>query len=354
MKKFLFPCLALLALAVLANLATPLSANGAVARLEKKIYWKGLTRFPKLTVQKKEAANAVKIDHPQTKAAIRRVVEKLCEGEPRNFRNVERLTEAGNFIAAQFEKLGYTVTRQPYTVQEREYFNVIAELEGERPREPKPLVILGAHYDVCGNTPGADDNASAIAVMLCVAKFWKLLAENANVRIQFAACTLEEPPFFNTDDMGSRVHAKSFPDDSLPELAVALDCVGFYNDGKHSQNYPANIAQIGYPSVGNFLFAITNPRGKTNAKEFYSLARECGNLRVEYAALPSAAVNFSDHYSYWQRGIPAFVLTDTAWFRNPRYHQLDDTPDTLDYARLAETVQLLARFFATFQPREQP
>jgi Zn-dependent M28 family amino/carboxypeptidase len=307
------------------------------------IFWKGCTRFPRLTENEKTTAASIHIDHVRAKAAIRTAVETLCAGEPRNFRNHERLAEAGDFIFTEFQRFGYNVARQPYDVQGRSYFNVVAE----PPADPaKPLVIIGAHYDVCGNTPGADDNASAIAVMLSLAENWKTLSERARVRLQFVAYTLEEPPFFNTDEMGSRVHARSLPPGDPPEFMLTLDCVGYYNDGKRAQKYPVNLARVSYPSVGNFLFSITNPSGKKNAKKFYSLARDCGNLRVEYVALPSATVNFSDHYSYWKHHIPAFVLTDTAWFRNPHYHQLSDTPETLDYARLAETVQLLARYLA--------
>ena len=308
---------------------------------EKTVFWKGCTRFPKLTAREKAAADAVTIDHGRAKADIRAIVETLCEGEPRSFRNAEKLAASGDYIAGEFARRGYDAARQPYTAKGAAYFNVVAGLPGGA---GKPRVIVGAHYDVCGNTPGADDNASSIAVMLHLAEVWRPLAERARARLQFVAYTLEEPPFFNTDDMGSRVHARSLAPGDPPEFMLTLDCVGYYNDGKRSQKYPVNLARVSYPSVGNFLFSITNPWGKKNAKKFYSLARECGNLRVEYVALPSATVNFSDHYSYWKHNIPAFVLTDTAWFRNPHYHQLTDTPDTLDYARLAETVQLLARY----------
>ena len=306
-------------------------------------FWKGCTRFPRLAEHEKAAAGAIHIDHARSKVFIRAVVDALCAGEPRNFRNHERLADAGHHIAGEFSRLGCRVERQAYDVQGHTYFNVIAE----PPADPsKPLVIIGAHYDVCGNTPGADDNASAIAVMLSLAENWAPLADNANVRLQFAAYTLEEPPFFNTVHMGSRIHADSLPPGEPPAFMLSLDCLGYYNDGKSSQKYPVGLARLSYPSVGNFLFAITNPWGKKNAKKFYSLARDFANLRVEYIALPSATVNFSDHYSYWRRGIPAFVLTDTAWFRNPQYHQLGDTPATLDYARLAETTQLLVRFLS--------
>ena len=317
-------------------------------------FWKGLTVFPKLTEREKQAAGGVTLDLEQVKAEILAHVTALCEGEPRNFRNVKRLTEAGDFIAGAFEASGYRVTRQSYVVQGNTYFNVIAELPENKPPRPSgtppqegnvPLVVVGGHYDVCGNTPGADDNASAVAVMLALAKAWAPLADAARVRVQFVAYTLEEPPFFNTDDMGSRVHAKSLSEQNVtPECVIVLEMLGYYNDGKRSQRYPSGIAKVAYPSVGNFLLALTHPSDKKAAKAFYSLARGYSNLNVEYIALPEPAANFSDHYSYWKHGIPAFVLTDTAWYRTPHYHQRSDTPDTLDYARLAETVQLLARY----------
>ena len=325
--------------------ATPQTPAAKIRR--DAVFWKGCTRFPRLTEREKTTAAAIHIDHGRAKAAMRAAVDALCTGEPRSFRNPGRLGEAGDFIFSEFERLGCRVARQPFDAAGRSWFNVIAE----PPADPaKPLVIIGAHYDVCGNTPGADDNASSIAAMLSLAENWEPHAGRAGVRLQFAAYSLEEPPFFNTPLMGSRVHAQSLPPGDPPAFMLSLDCLGYYNDGKRSQKYPVGLARVSYPSVGNFLFAITNPRGKKNAKAFYSLARGHSNLRVEYIALPSAAVNFSDHYSYWRHNIPAFVLTDTAWFRNPHYHQLGDTPGTLDYARLAETVQLLARYLATRQP----
>jgi len=290
------------------------------------------------------------------KDEIQNHVLALCKGRPRNYRNVKRLTQAGDYIATAFGELGYTVTRQSYTVKGKNYFNVIAELPGQ---EVKPFIVVGGHYDVCGNTPGADDNASAIAVMLALARTWKPLADEASVRLQFVAYTLEEPPFFMTDDMGSRVHAKSLVESgATPECVIVLDMLGYYNYDENTQNYPGGFLKMlyPYPSVGNFLLAVTRSGDKKNAKLFNDFARDNSNLPVEYFAQPffvskildclnrSDYVNFSDHYSYWLNGFSAFMLTDTAEFRNPHYHELSDTPDTLDYARMAETTQLLARF----------
>ncbi|MCL1856617.1 MAG: M28 family peptidase [Kiritimatiellaeota bacterium] len=183
------------------------------------------------------------LDLEALKPRLCAIVVALCKGEPRNFRNVKRLAQAGDFIACGFEALGYCVTRQAYKVKGHVYFNVVAELPVA---DEKPLIVVGGHYDVCGNTPGADDNASAIAAMLAVAKAWKPLAQEARVRVQFVAYTLEEPPFFNTDDMGSRVHATSLAQRNImPEFAIVLDMLGYYNDGRQSQRYPIDIANIG-------------------------------------------------------------------------------------------------------------
>jgi len=260
--------------------------------VEKRgVYWKRLTVFPKLVEREKAAAKSVALDLESVKAEVLGHVLALCEGEPRNFRNVKRLTEAGEYIAKAFEDAGYGVTNQTYTVEGNVYFNVIAGLPDSD--DGKPLVVVGGHYDVCGNTPGADDNASGVAVMLALAKAWKPLADKARVRVQFVAYTLEEPPFFNTDDMGSRVHAKSLAEQSItPELVIVLEMLGYYNDGKKSQNYPAGIAKAQYPSVGNFLLVVANPFDKKPPKKFYSFARGHSNLRMEYIALPTSMANF--------------------------------------------------------------
>jgi len=320
------------------------AAVGAAAE-KRETYWRRLTVFPKLAEREKAAAESVALDLESVKAEILGHVLALCEGEPRNFRNVKRLAQAGEHIAQAFGEAGYVVTNQAYDVQGNTYFNVIAELPGAR---DKPLLVVGAHYDVCGNTPGADDNASGVAVMLALAKAWKPLAEKARARVQFVAYTLEEPPFFDTDDMGSRVHAKSLAEASItPELVIVLEMLGYYNDGKKSQRYPLGVAKAQYPTTGNFLLVVANPFDKKPPKKFYSFARGHSNLNVEYIALPVAAAKFSDHHSYWRHGFSAFALTNTAWYRNPHYHQQSDTPGTLDYARLAETAQLLARFLTS-------
>ncbi len=307
----------------------------------------GCVRIPQAEL---ENAELIQIDNEIVKSQLRYTVDELCRGEPRNFRNIKRLNEAGSFIESEFIKLGYSVERQEYEVDQQTYFNICATTPKSQ-EDKRPLVIIGAHYDVCGNTPGADDNASGVAVLLELARLWKEHASQAPIRVEFVAYTLEEPPFFNTDDMGSRVHAMALKSsDTKLAYMISLEMLGYYNDGKKSQRYPSDIAKVKFPSVGNFLSVIANTESFPIAKKFVLTARHCGNLPVEYITLPEASTNFSDHYIYYLEGYKAFIITDTAWYRNQHYHQQSDTPETLDYARMAETVKVLMAFLTNITP----
>jgi len=220
--------------------------------------------------------------------------------------------------------------------------NLSVELEGST--LPDEILVVGAHYDSCAGLPGADDNASGVAAMMELSR----LFAGADVRpartLRFIAFTNEEPPHFQGETMGSLVEAKrsaAAGEDIVGMLS--LECLGYFSDDPGSQKYPAPLDSF-YPDTGDFIGFV----GDTSARSF--VRRTIGLFR-EHAAFPSEGIaapdsipgiGWSDHWSYSQVGYPAVMVTDTAPFRNPNYHEPTDLPDTLDYERLARVTSGLA------------
>lgn len=272
------------------------------------------------------------------KEELRAIVKELADIEPaRNSGNVAALDKAASYIKAMFTAYGYKPAEQVYVVEGREYRNVVASIGPEA----APRFIVGAHYDVAGDQPGADDNASGIAGLLVLARLFKQHDQNLNKRIDFVAFTLEEPPFFRTRMMGSYVHAKSLRDSSADVLGmVALEMIGFFSDQPRSQGYPLPFMNLFYPSRGDFIGIVGNYSSSWLLAHFKK-AMERTPVGVETLRAPALAVNvhLSDHINYWKFGYPAIMITDTSFYRNPHYHTSSDSLETLDFERMAEVVK---------------
>ena len=246
------------------------------------------------------------------------------------------LNRAAEWIEGQFGAAGWTVTRQRCDVPAGACWNLVVERTGST--RPEEVVIVGAHYDTVLNTPGADDNASGVAALLALVRRFGAVAPERTVR--FVAFTNEEPPYFHTGQMGSLVHA--WECQARGERVVAmlsLESLGFFADERKSQRYPFPLSLF-YPSRGNFVAVVGNRESRRLVAQVARRLRAAERIPVEAAALPGRwpGVGFSDHWSFWQAGYPAVMVTDTALFRNPHYHRPTDRPDTLDYERLAATV----------------
>ncbi len=188
-------------------------------------------------------------------------------------------------------------------------------------------------------TPGADDNASGIAGMLELAR---LVNENpAFHNVNFVAFALEEPPFFRTRNMGSYVFAESLYNKGIKVKGmVSLEMIGYYSDKKGSQFYPLPIFRWIYPNVGNYIAFVGNLRSGSFTRRFKKIFKNCSSMPCESLNSVSIipGIDFSDHLSFWHFDYPAFMITDTAFYRNPNYHNLGDTSETLDYEKTAELV----------------
>ncbi len=258
----------------------------------------------------------------------------------RNHANLAELLQAADYIANEFGKLkSGKVERQHYLADnENDYENIIWSYNADKAER----IVIGGHYDVCGDQKGADDNASAVAGVLELARLVDSLRPNLPYRIDFVAYCLEEPPNFRTTNMGSYVHAKSLIDQKVEVKAmICLEMIGFFSSKPDSQDYPVGAMKLLYPTVGNFIGVVGNMSSRSLVGTMKKNMKQCGNLLVAGIAAPAKipGIDFSDHQNYWKFGIPAVMITDTAFFRNYNYHTEDDTIETLDFDSMAEVVR---------------
>lgn len=255
----------------------------------------------------------------------------------RNYRNVVSLQKAARYIQKEFENLGAKTETQKWIADRHEYENIIASYN---PNKTK-LFIVGAHYDVAGDQPGADDNASAVAGLLEIARLVFETKPELDYRIDFVAYCLEEPPFFGSDQMGSYVHAKSLYDNSTQVIGmICLEMIGYFSDVPNSQQYPSEeLARI-YPDVANFIAVVGIEKYAAFNNTVHQLMASDSKVDVQVVSFPSgnALAGLSDQRNYWKFGYNALMINDTSFIRNPHYHQKSDTIETLDFNKLTEVI----------------
>lgn len=277
-----------------------------------------------------------KFDIPKVNTSqLRKHVEKLStEFLPRDYYHPENLDRTAKYIKEEFLKSGSHVEEQLFEIKDTTYKNVIAKYGNQA----SSLVIVGAHYDAFGNLPGADDNASGVAGLL---ELGKLLAKHpVNVPVELVAYTLEEPPTFATDMMGSAVHALSVAKDNV-RLMVSLEMIGYFTEEPDSQSYPVPLLGLFYPSKGNFITVAGDFSWNSPALQIKRALLSSTNLPTYSINAPKfiPGIDFSDHRNYWNYMIPAVMLTDTAFYRNKAYHTEGDTLEKLDYEKMGEVVR---------------
>jgi hypothetical protein len=247
-----------------------------------------------------------------------------------------KLNEAADYITEQFESLGLAVSFQEYSLYGKTVKNIIAEKAGKL--NPGEIIIIGAHYDTCFN-PGADDNASAIAGLLELARL--IAVQKPDRTIRFIAFVNEEPPFFKTKDMGSLVYARLVKQRTKDiKVVLILEMIGYYSVDPFSQRYPLFLGPF-YPNKADFIAVVGNFTNHRLVKRIYSYFKEYSRFPVRRVVLFNfvPGVDFSDHWSFWQVGIPSIMITDTAFYRYSHYHSNSDTFEKLDYQRMALVVE---------------
>ena len=274
---------------------------------------------------------------------LKQIIEHLSQtiGE-RNLSKPEKLSETAGFVQDYLETNGYSIAKQEFEVSGRLCANLIAEVVGkEKPRE---IVLIGSHYDSARGTPGANDNGSGLAAMMVIAK--QLKGKQFSRTIRFVAFTNEEPPYFQREGlMGSWVYAKVCRErrEDL-KVVVSLETLGYFTDEPQSQNFPSGLTAM-YPTTGNFIGFVSNVPSRPLLAETIGLFKKHCSVDAQSASLPAElrGVGWSDHWSFWQEGYAGIMVTDTAPFRYPHYHQATDTVDKIEFVRYAKVVNGLSK-----------
>ena len=253
---------------------------------------------------------------------------KTLVGERNPFNSPEPLEQAAGYIALQFQSMGLNVSREEVPFEGIISHNVYGLMEGTD--ASAGTFILGAHYDSVQGTPGADDNASAVAALLEVARC--LAGTPVKSSILFTAFTLEEYGFIGSQQMASRIKEAGEPVSGM----ISLEMLGYRTREPGSQTYPPYVDPTQYPDTGDFIAVVGNEPSQVLALGLAkALKQTTPELGVESLVLPGRAdefveVRLSDHCAFWEQDFKAAMLTDTAFFRNPHYHQATDTLETLD------------------------
>jgi len=263
----------------------------------------------------------------------------------------DALRATADHIEVTLRAQGHTPRRQVVPTPFGDTTNVVVTIPGAT----SDLFVIGAHYDTAPGTPGADDNASGVAALLELAR--RLEGAQPPWTLELVAWTNEEPPWFRREQMGSVHHAADLAarqdrGDVRVVGVWSLETIGYYDDTKGSQQYLGPMGLV-YPSEGNYLGFIGNRASKPLVHDSHAAFQSTGALPTEKASLPGwiTGVDWSDHRSYWPHGMQAVMVTDTALFRNPHYHEPSDRPETLDVTRLAGAVDGLEGALWTMMSR---
>lgn len=274
-------------------------------------------------------------------AALRRHVEMLAGRiGPRAPFVGDSLERARAYVRSVLQQAGLEFIEQTYDYKGNQVANIVAQPAGSG--RHSYYYVVGAHYDSTPSTPGADDNASAVAVLIELAR--RVAAKRPAAPVRFVAFTLEELPAFLTHDQGSRTFIRTARCAGENILgAVVLEMVGYTSP---RQTYPSVLKFAGYPEHGRFIGIVGNRRSRAFGRAVLAGFRRNERLPVEHLFVPFdgwvlPATRLSDHASFWDAGLPAVMVTDTAFFRNPNYHLPSDTPETLDYPFMGELVDSL-------------
>ncbi|MBB6459258.1 M28 family peptidase [Flammeovirga kamogawensis] len=276
---------------------------------------------------------------PASAQELEKHVRALCSTTGfRNYTNKVAQAEAVDYIQQSFESFGYQTHIQEFLASGEPYKNIIAFYGDPK----KDRIVVGAHYDAFGEQHGADDNASGIAGVLEIARLLNVLQPKLNYCIELVAYANEERPFFTTKDMGSYVHAKTNIDNNVHTvLMVCLEMIGYFDEKEGTQDYPIKALNNLYPKSADFIALVGNLKNHSAVMKFKTDMKKSANIGTYSINAPSSIKGLanSDHRNYWQFGQNAIMVTDTSYFRNPNYHQLSDSPESLDYKKTEEVIR---------------
>ncbi len=272
------------------------------------------------------------------------VVKLTGTAKPRSYKHMESLNAAADYVETELKKTGVTTKTQEYEALGKKFRNIVCRIDAGNPL----TVLLGAHYDVWGPGPGADDNASGVAGLIELARMLQANKDKLRYSVEIIAFTNEEPPFFRTKNMGSYIHAQSIRRRKhVIEYMVVLEMIGFYSAKAETQRYPIPAMRQIYPTAGNFIAAVGNSNSADIVANIKQAIQKNSTVDCQSLIAPPTlqGMDFSDHLNYWALGVKAVMITDTAFYRNRNYHLQTDEPATLNYNKMAEVVKGLASSF---------
>lgn len=306
----------------------------------KIIQLAGQSFFSFMAVMAASSAHAAAIKNAEPQNLTVYMEQLLGDGDYRNFKDVRELNRVSSWIREQMRLFGIPCQYQTYKVNDEAYRNVVCSLKGNSAEK----IIVGAHYDVFEDKPGADDNASGVAGVIETARI--LSAEKSSLKntVDFVFYTLNEAPFSGTEDMGSYVHAKSIEKQNQAIKSIyILENIGYF-DPNLMQEYPIGLKWI-YPDHGNYIAAVGNLQSREITAGFCGAMKSLNQLQCERLIAPSfvQAMDFSDHNNYWTFDLPAIVITDTGIYRNKNYHTDKDTIENVDVGKMGQVVNGLVQ-----------
>jgi Zn-dependent M28 family amino/carboxypeptidase len=280
-------------------------------------------------------------------ASLKQDIETLSNKiGSRNFQSYANLILARDFLTTELTTAGYTVNRQEYTAEGKTFSNLEVEIPGSTRADE--ILVIGAHYDSAFTSPGANDNATGAAAILALAR--EFAGTKPQRTIRFVEFTNEEPPYFWTKNMGSLVYAQRAKQRGDKIVGMfSLETLGYFSDKANSQQYPPPLNLL-YPDRGNFIGFIGNIDSRELLRNTMRSFRAQVQFPSEGAALPNVlpGVGWSDHWSFWQQGYQAVMITDTAPFRYPHYHTLEDSIDKIDFEKLSRVVSGISKVIRDF------
>lgn len=258
----------------------------------------------------------------------------------RNYQHMNSLNKAADYIKKRFIEITPRVDEQKYSFKNVEFRNIVCSIgpeNGER-------IIIGAHYDACDDQEGADDNASGIAGLLELARLLK--AYQLKYRIDFVAYSLEEPPFFKSDYMGSYIHAKSLFDGKiLVKGMICLEMIGYFSESPNTQSYPVFFLKWFYGNKGDYITIVQKYRNGSFGKYVSRSMKKEQVIPTKSFSGPAwlPGVDFSDHLNYWRFGYSAVMITNTAFYRDYNYHTTNDKMELLNIGKMGLVIDELYR-----------
>jgi Zn-dependent M28 family amino/carboxypeptidase len=279
---------------------------------------------------------------------VKRLTDTIGE---RNLRSYEQLKASKDYISAALKQSGFALSYQKYAVEGKTAENIEGELSGTS--NPDEIIVVGAHYDSVPLCPGANDNASGVAALLETARI--LAGKRFAKTLRFVAFVNEEPPYFRTQNMGSRIYAaRSRQRGEKITAMLSFETIGSYSDEKRSQSYPPPF-NFYYPDTGNFIGFVSDLGSRGLMFDMIKTFRKKAGLPSEGIAAPRwiPGVGWSDHWAFWKEGYKAVMITDTAPFRYAFYHTPQDTWEKLDYDRMARVVNGVVKVISDLSDTEE-